>query len=167
MKMTFAGAVQSGFKNFANFKGKATRTEFWYFYLFSVLLNIVLSTFDALFAGGSNAMANSFTTPGPLYLIANVLLIVPQLSITVRRFHDAGFSGKWLLLWILPVAAFVATALLTYAATSKLTADSTDAEVANVLAAFVPALLLSLAVSLFQLVVQLLPSKKPPTGTSD
>lgn len=162
MKITFAGAVKSGLKNYSNFKGTASRAEFWYFYLFGVLLNIVLSTFDSFIAPGAGS--SMMTGAGPLYTIANIALVIPNLSIGFRRFHDAGFSAKWLLLWLIPVAVFFATGGAAMASGLKLTADSSDAEVIAALSYLVPAVLAAIAVGIFQLVIELQKTKTQAEG---
>jgi uncharacterized membrane protein YhaH (DUF805 family) len=86
--MTFVDAIKAGFKNYANFKGTASRSEFWYWVLFTTLLNIVLSQIDTLAGIGSTSMG--------LSSIASLALLVPNISVIFRRLHDAGFSG-WLL----------------------------------------------------------------------
>ena len=81
--MNFEQAIKSGFANYANFKDRAARSEFWWFTLFCVLLRIL-----AIF-------------PGILRIIgvtAALVVLVPSLSIGVRRLHDVGRSGWWLLI---------------------------------------------------------------------
>ena len=106
MKMTFAGSIKSGLKNWSNFKGTATRTEFWYFYLFTVLLNMVTTTLDSIIAPGTDLSGAAMAGAGPLYLITNIALVLPNVSLAFRRFRDAGLSGSWLFLWALPFVAF-------------------------------------------------------------
>jgi len=163
MKMTFAGAVQSGLKNFSNFKGTATRTEFWYFYLFNVLLNVVTTTFDS-FIVPSSGSAMGLASGGPLYLITNIALILPNLTIAVRRYHDAGFSGKWLGLYLIPVVAmFVGGGLAVSSAKIDL-ATATDQQVLAAALPLVPAVLLFIAVGIFQLVLNLKATKTAAQG---
>jgi uncharacterized membrane protein YhaH (DUF805 family) len=163
MKMTFAGAVQSGLKNYSNFKGTATRTEFWYFYLFNVLLNVVTTTFDS-FIAPSGTTGMGMTSGGPLYLITNIALILPNLTIAVRRFHDAGFSGKWLGLYIIPfIALFLGGGLAV--SNSKLDlATASDEQLLAAALPLVPSLLLFLAVGIFQLVLNLKATKTAAQG---
>jgi uncharacterized membrane protein YhaH (DUF805 family) len=164
MKMTFAGAVKSGIKNYSNFKGTATRTEFWYFYLFTVLLNMVTGTLDSLLAPSVDLTGSMMASAGPLYMITNIALILPNLTLAVRRFHDAGLSGKWLGLWALPVIAFFATGGVSFSGASKLTAASSDAEVLAYLSVFIPTLLVAAAVGVFQLVINLKATKPAAQG---
>ena len=113
--MSFSGAIRSGFRNFANFKGKASRAEFWYWVLFTTLLAVVLSLIESMLWApelpvqvSGDAFRQNFEqvvdAPSPLTSIASLVLFIPNLSMTARRFHDAGFSAKWLLLQVVPLA---------------------------------------------------------------
>lgn len=110
--MSFVDAVVAGFKNYFNFRGKASRSEFWYWVLFTILLSLVLGTIETVIWPAApldsedlEAVLNAtLSAPTPLTSLANLLLFIPGLSVTARRFHDAGFSGKWLLLLLVPVA---------------------------------------------------------------
>ncbi len=160
MKMTFADAVKSGLKNFSNFKGTATRTEFWYFYLFNVLLNMVTTTFDSLFTGSDLAMAGA----GPIYTITNIALVLPNLSLAIRRFHDAGLSAKWLLLWALPVITFFTTGGPALATLPALTENSSIEEFTADANAITPTILVALGVGIFQFVINLKATKTAEQG---
>jgi uncharacterized membrane protein YhaH (DUF805 family) len=107
--MSFMDAVRTCFHKYATFDGRASRSEFWWFYLFSVLAIFVVYLIPAVFgmiasAAGDNAIGSIF---GILALIALILvfvvylaLIVPMLAVGCRRLHDRGQSG-WLQLLIL------------------------------------------------------------------
>jgi uncharacterized membrane protein YhaH (DUF805 family) len=109
--MNFVDAIASGFKNYFNFKGRASRSEFWYWVLFTILLSLVLGTIETVLwpaapidSDDLEAVLNAtLSAPTPLTSLANLLLFIPGLSVTARRFHDAGFSAKWLLLLLVPV----------------------------------------------------------------
>jgi uncharacterized membrane protein YhaH (DUF805 family) len=116
--MSFADAIVSGFKNFVNFKGRATRAEFWYWILFVILLGLVLGTLESIIwpvppmpTDWMEALDATFSQPTPLTNIANLILFLPGLAVTARRFHDAGFSAKWLFLHIVPVAYAIFAAI--------------------------------------------------------
>lgn len=110
--MTFVDAIASGFKNYAKFKGQATRSEFWYWVLFTILLSLVLGTIEtAIWPAApvdsedlSVVLQSALSAPTPLTTIANIVLFIPGLAVTARRFRDAGFSAKWLLLLLVPAA---------------------------------------------------------------
>jgi uncharacterized membrane protein YhaH (DUF805 family) len=95
--MTFVDAIKAGFKNYANFKGTASRSEFWYWVLFTTLLNLVLSQIDTLAGIGSTGMG--------LSSIASLALFIPNISVIFRRLHDAGFSGWLYAINLIPFAA--------------------------------------------------------------
>lgn len=110
--MTFADAIVSGFKNYANFKGKAVRAEFWYWVLFTILLSLVLGTIETVIWPAQSVdsedlsviLMTALSGPTPLTSLANLVLFIPGLAVTARRFHDAGFSAKWLFLLLAPAA---------------------------------------------------------------
>lgn len=93
--MDFVGAIQAGFKNYANFRGVAGRAEYWYFVLFIFLSSLVLSVLDSLTGTGILGLAFSLGT------------LLPSLSVLVRRLRDAGYSWTWLLVQILATAIFI------------------------------------------------------------
>ncbi len=108
--MSFTGAIAAGFRNYANFKGRASRSEFWYWVLFTILLSIVLSTLESVIwptpMASPDWMQNlelTLSQPTPITNLASLILLLPNLAVTARRFHDAGFSAKWLLIQLVPV----------------------------------------------------------------
>ena len=89
--MKFIEAIVLFFKNYANFKGKSTRSDFWYAQLFLMLIGLLASIVDLKFF--------KYTLTGqPLGDIFNILTIVPIYAISFRRLHDIGKSGWWVLL---------------------------------------------------------------------
>ena len=102
--MGFVDAVKSVLvENYANFKGRARRSEYWYFVLFNVLLNIVL-------------LGLFFIVPEVVFLsvLVGLALIIPSLAVVVRRFHDIGKSGwniAWVLLSVISIANLVVAIL--------------------------------------------------------
>jgi len=98
-------------KNYAVFKGRATRSEFWYFqltYLVVALLSFVIAFAVGLVAALTGANANDAqtaleTTSDGLYSLYVLAVLVPALAVTVRRLHDTGKSGWWLLIALIPV----------------------------------------------------------------
>lgn len=84
------------FKNhYVDFKGRATRTQFWMFQLFLALCWLVLWALAAFVLGDSMGTA--------LLLVAWLAVLLPCLAIAVRRLHDIGRSGWWILLAFIPV----------------------------------------------------------------
>jgi uncharacterized membrane protein YhaH (DUF805 family) len=97
--MNFKAATTQALVNFANFSGRASRSEFWYFMLAYFLGNILTSIIDVILA---QAVGFGFLTP--LYGLA---LFIPSMSCTVRRLHDKDKSGWWQLLNAVPFGCLV------------------------------------------------------------
>jgi len=93
--MNFPEAVRSALRGYATFSGRARRSEFWFFYLFLTLSQFAAAILDgALF--GLNRMA-------PIGAIVGLGLLLPMFAVTVRRLHDVGRSGWWLLISLVPL----------------------------------------------------------------
>ena len=165
MKMTFVDAIRSVFVNWKKFKGNATRREYWFFVLFTVLLGIVLSTIESIIWPPVETadLIEAINQPTPLTSISALILLIPTLAVTSRRIQDSGWSGKWLFLYLLPlVPLFIGVVgVISYL-------ESTSAPEVEVLATsvayFVPTLLIAFAVQVFLLVLCLLPSKSKDQG---
>ncbi|MBL4628263.1 MAG: DUF805 domain-containing protein [Roseicyclus sp.] len=82
-------------QNYANFSGRARRSEYWWFFLFTMIVNIVAQTVDA-----------SIGLP-ILSIIVGLGLIVPGIALAFRRMHDTGRSGWWLLIGLIPLVGFL------------------------------------------------------------
>lgn len=90
--MTFSEAITSGIQNYANFNGRAQRSAYWYWVLFSLLVYAVAAGLDrVLFETGEMAVT-------PLNGLAYLALFLPTLALAVRRFHDMDRTGWWVLL---------------------------------------------------------------------
>lgn len=83
-------AVQLFFTRFADFKGRARRSEYWWASLFVYILNMALTAIAP--------EAGSMLT---------VVLLIPSTALCIRRLHDVGKSGWWYLLIFVPFGAFV------------------------------------------------------------
>lgn len=91
-------------KNYANFEGRARRSEYWYFALVNILLiipfYILLFSFDQEFSQFVNVF-------GALYAIFFLGLFIPWLAVAVRRLHDLDKSGWYLLIYFIPFGGIV------------------------------------------------------------
>jgi len=83
-------------KKFAVFEGRASRTEFWMFSLFNVVIALGLSLVDAV-AGTTTESGH-----GVLSGVFSLAAWLPSIAVTVRRLHDTGRSGWWLLICVVP-----------------------------------------------------------------
>jgi uncharacterized membrane protein YhaH (DUF805 family) len=92
-------------KQYADFSGRARRTEFWMFTLFSILASIVLGLVDALIGTASIvSTGSSFVySPGLLGGLYGLAVLIPTLAVTVRRLHDQDKSGWFILLGLIPI----------------------------------------------------------------
>lgn len=165
--MSFAGAIQSGFKNYFNFRGRASRSEFWYWVLFTVLIGLVASTVESViwpaeeFTGDwMQEIASLSAQPTPLSNFLSFALLIPNLSMAARRFHDAGFSGKWLLLQLVPLgygifAGAGAVVVLNNAAPGMLTRE----ELMSLVFLVLPIFALFLVVAVVFILLALKPSR--------
>lgn len=103
-KMGFSDALRVCLiEKYACFSGRATRTEYWYYQLFFWLI----STFLYILAFCSNSLT--------MLIIIGIILIVllfPSWGVTVRRLHDAGRSGNWILLGLIPYVNFIGGIIL-------------------------------------------------------
>jgi uncharacterized membrane protein YhaH (DUF805 family) len=164
-KISFVDAVKSAFVNWNKFKGAASRREYWFFVLFTVLLGIVLSTIESIIWPPVETadLIESINQPTPISSVMALILLIPTLSITSRRLQDAGWSGKWLFLYLAPL---VPLALGVFGVVNYLetTVDPEVEALAVSVAYFVPTLLMAFAIQVFLLVLCLLPSKPKEAG---
>jgi len=90
--MTFGDAVKSGFKKYFEFSGRASRSEFWWWTLFTVILGLFALMLDVLF-GWENRPGEGY---GPLVTLANVGTLIPTYALLFRRLHDTNRSAWWI-----------------------------------------------------------------------
>ena len=106
--MNFIQSISTCMRKYVTFSGRATRSEFWWFYLFTVLVNLVATSQASSFVptlldgqdmteNESSYFLNNFFF---LYLstITSLILLLPSLAVAVRRLHDVGRSGWWILI---------------------------------------------------------------------
>ncbi len=89
-------------KNFAVFKGRASRREYWMFILFFILFSLVLAFIDGLI--GTFDPVSGFGLLSGLFAL---LMLLPNIAVTVRRLHDTGRSGLWALAFVIPILNLV------------------------------------------------------------
>ncbi|MDA9622161.1 DUF805 domain-containing protein [Flavobacteriaceae bacterium] len=89
-------------KNYANFKGRSRRQEFWMFNLFFFLISVICIIIDVQIFEFS--IDDQFA---PLYMICSLIHLIPSLAVTVRRYHDVGYSGHFISTSILLTFVFL------------------------------------------------------------
>ena len=106
--MNFIESIQTCYKKTFNFKGRASKSEFWWFYLYDL---IIFAAGEMLLKTDSNE--NLIYSEGvvALGLILTVLFfinLIPAAAAGVRRLHDTNRSGWWYLLFLVPLITLVA-----------------------------------------------------------
>lgn len=89
-------------KRYTQFNGRASRSEFWWFQLFIVIVSIP-SYILSFIAGYTGSQSLALVSTG-LSLVTWLAVIVPMIAVTVRRLHDTDRSGWWYLLALVPFA---------------------------------------------------------------
>ena len=88
-------------KKYAVFKGRATRKEYWMFILFNFLAVVVLNIVEGFFSAGRGTSAR-----GILVSVYQWVVLLPSIAVGIRRMHDVGKSGWYLLI---PIYNFILT----------------------------------------------------------
>jgi len=102
--MSFQDAVRVCLqRKYAEFRGRARRSEYWFFILFTAIASAVGAALDAIFRIRSGAYGGT----GPIQGVIQLALLLPTLAVGVRRLHDTGRSGWWLLVGLIPVVGWV------------------------------------------------------------
>lgn len=99
--MGFSEAVRTCFSKYATFVGRAPRSEYWFFWLFSLLASLVGGLIDG-----------AVGTLGIVGLLIELVLFLPSLAVSVRRLHDIDRTGWWVLLPFVFLFGFWAMVLL-------------------------------------------------------
>lgn len=92
--------VDTLMRKYATVRGRSTRSEFWFFMLYSVIISLVIGVLDVMIFGGEAEIQ-------PLSLLYSLIILAPSIGVGVRRLHDIGRSGWWYLLWFIPVIGWI------------------------------------------------------------
>tara|TARA_Y100000996_G_scaffold138402_1_gene105463 strand:- start:979 stop:1398 length:420 start_codon:yes stop_codon:yes gene_type:complete len=93
-RISFSDAISLAFKNYVNFKGRSTRAEYWWFFLFTFTLSAITEAIDV------------FSSLGIMSTIFSLIVFMPSLTVGVRRLHDINKSGWWILMWFVPIVGW-------------------------------------------------------------
>jgi uncharacterized membrane protein YhaH (DUF805 family) len=96
--MGFGDAISTCFGKYATFSGRAVRSEYWFWVLFTVIVLVVLNIiqFTVSPLGGS-----------VLLLLFELATVIPSIAVACRRLHDTDRSGWWQLLAFVPIIGFI------------------------------------------------------------
>jgi len=89
-------------KNYAVFSGRARRAEYWYFALFYLIFYAVAAIVDVMTGSFDRASGIGICTG-----ILTLAFLIPSLSVSVRRLHDTGRTGWWLLIAFIPLVGAI------------------------------------------------------------
>jgi uncharacterized membrane protein YhaH (DUF805 family) len=182
-RTTFVDAVADGFRQWRNTTGTATRPAFWYWFLFTVLISLVATTIDSVLLPASTLVVpeNLDTFTGnqirgildttlneslwTLGTAVTVLLFIPTLTVTIRRFREAGSSI--LLAWAVHlIGPFSVYALFSLGHTSAdmIDAGITDANAVGLMLIALSMLALALA-NLVAFIIWVVVAARPAKST--
>jgi uncharacterized membrane protein YhaH (DUF805 family) len=121
--MGFGEAIQSGFKNYVTWRGRATRSEFWWWMLFVYLVQIPFSiiysiSVQNLVNEGTFEIGMFFNWAYYLMLVVSLVLVLPSISVLIRRLHDTDRSGGWYWILLIPVVGTIVLLVFTLSAST-------------------------------------------------
>jgi uncharacterized membrane protein YhaH (DUF805 family) len=99
--MTLPDAVRQALRKYADFSGRASRPEYWWWVLATVIASLILGTLDTFIV----SLIDRPAAFSPLNGIFWLAVLLPCLAVSARRLHDIGKTGWWILLWFV-VALF-------------------------------------------------------------
>lgn len=88
--MTFGESISTCFSKYATFDGRASRSEYWWFFLFTFLVSVASSIVSETLSG-----------------LFSLGVLLPSLAVGARRLHDVDRSGWFLLLWLIPIIGWI------------------------------------------------------------
>lgn len=100
--MNMNESIISVLENWKNFSGRACRSEFWYFFLFSLLATWFLNLIEIILD-----IYDPIEGYGPLSICFTLIMGIPTLAVTSRRLQDIGVSGWWQLSYFTVIGIFV------------------------------------------------------------
>lgn len=99
--MNFGQSISTCMRKYGTFSGRATRSEYWWFQLFIVLMSWGSTIVTGAIFSFGDPIADIFSG------IVSFVFLVPALAAASRRLHDIGKSGWWQLLFIIPIIGWI------------------------------------------------------------
>ncbi|AWB94632.1 DUF805 domain-containing protein [Agromyces badenianii] len=107
---SFGQAISRFFKKYATFSGRASRSEFWWWFLINTIVaGVLYGIAAAAGAAGSTVSDNGMIVPGPGFAVAVIpysiwalATFIPWLALAWRRLHDTNRSGGWYFIGLVP-----------------------------------------------------------------
>lgn len=108
--MTFAEAIKTNFSKYVTFSGRAPRSEFWWWALFTFIGNLIFGAIDMALFGTTITEPGSFSMEthfSPFAGIFSLVILLPSISVAVRRLHDTDRTGWWWWLLLIPIIGII------------------------------------------------------------
>ncbi len=134
---SFGEAISTCFAKFVTFKGRASRSEYWFWALFTILVSVLTGFIDAF-------AFPTMVDVSPLNSLANLIMLLPSLAVSFRRLHDTNRSGWWVGGFYIALIAISGVAIL------ALANDPNAQQTAN---NFIPLLVLGVVIYVVVLIV--------------
>jgi uncharacterized membrane protein YhaH (DUF805 family) len=100
----FGAAIALCFHKYAVFRGRDRRSEYWWWFLFQVLVSVAATILDLKFFATVFGMFSALTT---------LILLLPTLTVTMRRLHDIDRPGWWILIVVIPIGGMIMLVIMT------------------------------------------------------
>lgn len=100
--MTFGKSISTCFKKYFDFKGRASRAEYWWFILFGVLMEVPFQIARVILENNESLTL----IVGIMYLLFNLSMIIPTTAVATRRLHDTDHKGWWQLISLTVIGCF-------------------------------------------------------------
>ena len=101
-------------KKYLVFSGRASRSEYWYFVLFNIIVSAILTAIDIAIGSGTaettmsaDAGASMSVNMGILSGIYSLAVFLPTLAVSIRRLHDTDHSGWWIFINLIPLIGWI------------------------------------------------------------
>ena len=100
--MSYFGSIKTCMKKYVDFNGRAAKSEYWWFFLFNIIVSVVTSIVDIY-------VTDTMLTPtlGTIQAVALFGLLLPSIAVAARRLHDVGKSGWMLLITLIPLIGVI------------------------------------------------------------
>ena len=147
--LSFLAATKRVFSKYAVFRGRATRSEYWWFTLAVFLLSVVVQFAFSLFGDDAATTASG---------LLSLAIFLPSLAVAVRRLHDIGRTGWWLLVSLIPALVAGVLAVITLGA-AIVSGGSSPAVVLAVIGTLIIPVLIAIAGGIVLFIFSVLPSQ--------
>ena len=93
----------AAYKRYADFRGRSSRSEYWLFFLWIIILSVAATIVDIMLFNGLSNMDTYGGITGPAYVLVGLANLIPAISVSFRRLHDTNRSAWWMLLGLIPL----------------------------------------------------------------